>query len=116
VDPNIVIILHPIIFSYTVVLRATYDTIQFLGLPLLDVINRKFEQHSPRHKLQIISLMHRGTHRYTHSNPPHDLDLLSGQVFKTSALKAVVAGSNPARAACTFFTVLITPSKGKPKT
>jgi len=45
------------------------------------------------------SLMHRGTHRSTHSNPPLDLDLLVGQVVKTSALESRSQGfeSRPER-------------------
>ena len=35
-----------------------------------------------------VSSMHCCAHRYTHSNPPLDLDQLSGQVVKTSALES----------------------------
>ena len=36
----------------------------------------------------IISLISRGIHRYTNSNPPLDLDQLDSQVVKTSALES----------------------------
>ena len=32
--------------------------------------------------------MHRSTHRYTHLNPPLDLDQLGGEVVKMSALES----------------------------
>ena len=43
-------------------------------------------------KYRITSLMHRGTHCYTHLNLPPDLDQLSGQVVKTSALESSSRG------------------------
>ena len=33
--------------------------------------------------------MRRGTHRYTHSNSPLDIDQLEGQVIKTPALESM---------------------------
>jgi hypothetical protein len=37
------------------------------------------------HDVCVEGMMHRGTNRYTHSNPPLDMDQLGGQVVKTSA-------------------------------
>ena len=64
-----------------------------------------------QHQRPIIYLMHCNTHRYTHSNPPFDLDQLGGQVVRIPPERPVICSQ--AIGQSTEHSVLITSRNGQ---